>query len=374
MTAQSAKFGGQINHQTTVRLVMIEDDKYYVEFVRQLLIHRSSPKFEIRAARTLQEAVGLLQDQIPDVILLDLNLPDGKGLVSLNKIKEYSESCPIVILTSADDDSLGLQAVCAGAQDYLVKQAVGNDSLVRCIRYAIERHRAEEQKLKLALIQDFVATLAHDMSVPLIGADKLLDAMLAGSAGSLTVEQSKLIQTLKESNHSQLGLVKRLLEIYRYESGTAELSFTRLDVPHLIEKAIEGCRAQFSGSIIFENAATMPAFVFGDEEALARLFTDLIKNATTFSTKDKQITLSLSCPDNNVTIAVHNFGEAIPQDAQNVLFQKFWQGVPGKSYVAHTGLGLYLCHRIVQLHHGRIACHSTTAEGTTITVTLPRQH
>jgi len=159
VTAQTSKFGGQTNHQTTVRLVMVEDDKYYVEFVRQLLIHRSSPKFEIRAARSLEEAVSLLQHQIPDVILLDLNLPDGKGLISLNKIKEYSESCPVVILTSADDDSLGLQAVCAGAQDYLVKQAVSNDSLVRCIRYAIERRRVEEQKLKLALIQDFIATL-----------------------------------------------------------------------------------------------------------------------------------------------------------------------------------------------------------------------
>lgn len=372
MTASSTQFGAHTSNKTVVRVLMIEDDKYYIEFVRQLLIRRTNPRFDITSARSLEAAVNLLKNETPDVILLDLNLPDSKGLVSLNRLKELTYGCPVIILTSADDDSLGLQAVCAGAQDYLVKQTVGNDSLVRCIRYAIERRRVEEQNLKLALIQDFVATLAHDMRVPLIGATKLLDALLAGKPGPLNAEQTELVETLKKSNQNQLGLVKRLLEIYRYEAGTAELSMVDVDIPAAITRAIEACSKDFDGEIQLKIPDNLQMRVIrGDEEALARLFTDLITNSVTFSEPGKTITIALSEEANKLSISVHNFGQVIPKDAQNVLFQKFWQGVPGKHYVAHTGLGLYLCHRIVQLHRGRIACTSGPKQGTTITVTLP---
>jgi signal transduction histidine kinase len=371
MTAASPNPFHKAAHKKVLRVLMIEDDKYYFEFVKQLLVRRTNPKFELKRAASLQEAISHLQEEIPDVILLDLNLPDGNGLSSLAKVRESSANCPIVVLTSSDDNTLGLAAITSGAHDYLVKQNVGNDSLVRCIRYAIERRRSEEQTLRLAVIEDFIATLAHDMRVPLLGADKVLDALLSGTVGSLSEHQEQMIKVLKESNANQLELVHRLLEIYKYESGS-QISLSAIDLPVLIEKSMARALLNYSGQIVFQNLLPKEnSLIMGDEEALTILSSNLMDNATTFSDRDQPVTITVSRQGTKVLIDMHNFGLAIPQDVQDNLFQKFWHGVPGKRYVAHTGLGLYLCHRIVQLHRGRIACRSDEGTGTTFSVILP---
>ncbi len=355
-----------------LRVLMIEDDTYYFEFVRQLLLRRSDPGFELQKAVSLYDAISSLQEEIPDLILLDLHLPDGKGLKSLAAVREHSENCPIIVLTSADDDSLGLKAVASGAHDYLVKQLVSNDSLVRCIRYAIERRRAEEQTLRLAVIQDFSATLAHDMKVPLLGAEKILDALLSGSPGPLKEEQKQLIRVLKESNTKQLALVQRLLEIYNYESGSANLSFVECNLPALIQKSVARCQAKYKIPLEFHDQVPKEkAAIEMDEKAFERLLDNLLDNAAKFSAEGKPVTVNALLHGAKLEITVHNYGQAIPDDIRDNLFQKFWSGVPGKRYVAQTGLGLYLCHRIVQLHQGRISCHSDNAAGTTISITMP---
>ncbi|MBU6451983.1 MAG: hybrid sensor histidine kinase/response regulator [Cyanobacteria bacterium REEB67] len=361
------------DQKQTLHILMVEDDKYYFEYVRQLLLRRTKPRFELCWANSLQAAAEYLQEhETPDAILLDLNLPDGQGLLSLGKLKENSDNCPIIILTGSTDDSLGLRAVSLGAHDYLVKQSLGNDSLVRCIRYAIERRRSEEQSQRLAAIQDFVATLAHDLKIPMIGANKLFDALLAGNAGELTPAQTTLMLALKESNANQLVLVQRLLEIYRYEVGTADPSFVAIDLPNFTEKLIATAFADSNVKIrLDDRLPDKKRIIRGDEEAMDRLLKNLISNAITYSPPGQPITITLSAHVGKISIAVHNHGEPIPREIRNNLFQKFWHGVPGKRYVAHTGLGLYLCQRIVELHRGRILCHSTAEEGTIITVVLP---
>jgi signal transduction histidine kinase len=355
-----------------LRVLMIEDDTYYFEYVRQLLLRRTDPSFELHKATTLKEATVNLQEEIPDLILLDLHLPDGKGLECLKAVRELSENCPIIVLTSSDDDALGLRAVASGAHDYLVKQNVSNDSLVRCIRYAIERRKSEEQSLRLAVIQDFTSTLAHDMKMPLIGANKVLDALLSGSAGQLTDEQQQLVSVLKESNANQLTLVHRLLEIYSYESGHSGLSFSSCQVPALIEKLLAVLRQNYSGTLIFNDLLEPDnSWINADQQALERLLLSLLDNAVKFADKEKPITVQASMRGSKLELSVHNFGKPIPDDIKDNLFQKFWSGVPGKRYVAQTGLGLYLCFRIVQLHQGRISCQSDEATGTTISVALP---
>ena len=356
-----------------LHILMIEDDKYYFEYVRQLLLRRTKPKFDLHWVPSLQAASQYMQEhETPDAILLDLNLPDGQGLLSLGKLKEISDNCPIIILTSATDDSLGLRAVSLGAHDYLVKQNLGNDSLVRCIRYAIERKRSEEQSQRLAAIQDFVGTLAHDLKIPLIGANKLFDQLIAGNAGALSPEQLTLMRALKESNANQLVLVQRLLEIYRYEAGTTDPDLEPIDLGQFCERLVAENFADSPVKVTVENKLPeKKRSIKGDSEAMQRLLTNLISNAITYSPTDKEVKITLSAQAGKITMTVHNFGDPIPKDIQANLFQKFWHGVPGKRYVAHTGLGLYLCQRIVELHRGKIACHSVEAEGTTITVVLP---
>lgn len=342
---------GSSNEILTICLV--EDDKYYAEIVRRLLANRRNPSFVTKHAESLSEARKQLKSSEPDIILLDLNLPDSKGLDTLEAIKDIS-SAPIIINTSSDDEELGFQAVALGAQDYLVKQHVNKDSLVRSIRYSLERRKAEEAGLRLTAIRDFSAALAHDLKVPLIGARNVVEALLSGHLGELSETQQEAMEVLKESTQNEINLVNRLLQIYKYETESSALPFSKIKVATLLE----GVAANDSRATLAIDPSADNILVSGEEEALKTLIFNLLDNAEKFGDEARPIELKAVVENDQVIISVHNWGEIIPSDARKKLFLRFWRGIPGKTYVARTGLGLYLCDRIAQLHQGHMFCES----------------
>ncbi len=348
------------------RVLMIEDDPYYCKFIRLVLNRRNVIKFEVIYVSTLAEAALYLARETVDVILLDLGLPDGKGITNLLKVKEFSHGIPVIILTASDDEETGLLAVALGAQDFLVKQNISNEALSRCLLYALERRKSDVSSLRFAAIRDFTATLAHDLQVPLIGNGNVLDALVSGQFGDLTVELMKVVSILRESNRNQLELIQRLLQVYRYEMNPSDFAVSRIFLSQTITRCVEDAS---SGARVKLATSLEPTPVRGDDDALYRLFANLLDNALKFS--DGLVEIRVVVQEHKVLVEVHNFGPAIPEEVQRELFQKFWKGVPGKTYLSHTGLGLYLCHQIVTLHRGTITCRSTAQEGTTFRVWLP---
>jgi signal transduction histidine kinase len=358
--------------ENVIRVLMIEDDDYYFAFVRRLIIRCERTQFDLVRVSSLAEASQYLSWEAPDVILLDLSLPDSKGLITVSRLREITAEVPVIILTSSDDAQDGLASVRLGAQDYLVKHAIGNDSISRCICYAIERRKFEESALRLATISDFTAMLAHDLKVPLIGANNVFEALLAGRFGELPEDQVQVVNDLQKSNNNQLLLVQKLLDVYRYEVDTASLEFEDVDIKSLVEHCVQTYKQTHESSVpIRMKLRDDLPMVYGDREALSRLINNLLDNAMKFSDGTKPVTIDTDISGTKLSIRVHNVGCVIPREVQNNLFHKFWQGVPGKSYVAQTGVGLYLCQRIIALHHGRITCQSTSKDGTTLRVILP---
>jgi serine phosphatase RsbU (regulator of sigma subunit) len=122
-------------------ILLVEDDPGDALLVREALA-RAAPELELREAPTLAAAVAQLPDGIA-CALLDLGLPDTAGLEGLREIRERAPTVAVVVLTGRDDEQLGIEALGAGAQDYLVKGQVEPEVLARAIRYAVERRRAE---------------------------------------------------------------------------------------------------------------------------------------------------------------------------------------------------------------------------------------
>lgn len=121
--------------------LMIEDDAGDAELLREALREESGVRFAIEWVERLETALGRLQQKPLDVILLDLGLPDSRGLETFTRLHAEAPAVPVIILTGFDDETQALEAVRRGAQDYLVKGRVDGACLVRTIRYAIERQR-----------------------------------------------------------------------------------------------------------------------------------------------------------------------------------------------------------------------------------------
>lgn len=356
----------------TLQILMIEDDTYYYRFVRQLLSRHKAPAFELIHASSLAEAIRVLDELNPATILLDLHLPDGDGLACVARMREVASGVPVIILTGTDDAKIGLESVSLGAQDYLIKQEIKNESLIRCLLYSIERRKSEESIFRLSAIRDFTATLAHDLQVPLIGSRNVFDAVLAGRFGELSPSLASVLSDLQNSNRDQLLLVQKLLEIYQYDVSNSILGRVAIDVKALLAQCVfESVNHSDREIPIAVNLPDDLPPLFGNRDALYSLFCSLLDNAFKYSDGLEAVSLHGEITGTKLTLQLHNSGPAIPEQVQAGIFEKFWQGVPGKSYVSHTGLGLYRCNRIVRLHQGKITCHSTMKEGTTITVRLP---
>ena len=218
---------------------MIDDDPHYCKFIREILQSKGNLRFLVSSVDSLEEAKLFLEDESPNVILLDLSLKNSKGMDTLHLCRALTSTSPIIVLTGSESESLGLTAVASGAQDYLVKQLIGKDSIVRCIRYTIERYKAEEQRLRMAAIQDFTSMLAHDLKVPILGTEKVLDALLSKQLGELTQTQMQVLSSIRDANQRQLKLIRKLLEIYQYEVGRADLILKELNTETLITDCVE---------------------------------------------------------------------------------------------------------------------------------------
>jgi sigma-B regulation protein RsbU (phosphoserine phosphatase) len=134
-----------------IRILLVEDDPDDVWIMRGLLGDRWDGPFELVHIDLLATGLKRIAESDFDVILLDLSLPDSRGLETFFKMKAgVGESVPIVVLSGYDDEKTAVKAVQAGAQDYLVKGQVDDNVLVRSIRYAIERSRrhAAERELR----------------------------------------------------------------------------------------------------------------------------------------------------------------------------------------------------------------------------------
>ena len=130
-----------------MKILLIEDNAEDVRILRDALAAEPALTFELQHADQLSAGLAALDQTTPDVVLLDLGLPDSHGLETLIAVHEHAPRVPIVILTASDDEGLALQALQRGAQDYLVKGYVQiyRKLLGRSIRYAIERERADAQ-------------------------------------------------------------------------------------------------------------------------------------------------------------------------------------------------------------------------------------
>jgi DNA-binding response OmpR family regulator len=127
------------------RLLLVEDNPGDARLLREALREVKNTQFELVNVERLSQALERLVEKRFDIILLDLSLPDGKGLDTIVRAHEQAPGVPIVVLTGLDDEEMAIKALRQGAGDYLIKGQVDGNLLVRGIRYAIERKETEEQ-------------------------------------------------------------------------------------------------------------------------------------------------------------------------------------------------------------------------------------
>ncbi len=130
------------------KVLLVEDNRTVAQLLQETLLEANHARFQMTHVDRLSLAIDVLKRSRFDVILLDLSLPDSRGLDTVDRIQREARLIPIVVLTVTDNETIADEAIRRGAQDYLVKGQVDSRLVTRSIRYAIERKRSQREREK----------------------------------------------------------------------------------------------------------------------------------------------------------------------------------------------------------------------------------
>jgi diguanylate cyclase (GGDEF)-like protein len=141
------------------RALVIDDDPGDTRLVREMLGESGFARFDVEIADRLAAGMQRLSQEDIDVVLVDLCLPDSQGVNTIRLLRAHAPEAPIVVLTGTTDEAAGVEALAAGAQEYLLKEQATGAVLVRALRYAIERKRLDVALQRMALLDDLTGLL-----------------------------------------------------------------------------------------------------------------------------------------------------------------------------------------------------------------------
>jgi FixJ family two-component response regulator/anti-sigma regulatory factor (Ser/Thr protein kinase)/putative methionine-R-sulfoxide reductase with GAF domain len=228
-------------------VVLIEDSADYARAVKSMLDYQpGEPPYEVTHFTKLADALAYVPQSGACCLLLDLNLPDARGIEAVSELQEVAPQVPIVFLTGVDDDQIALDAMHAGAQDYLVKARADVDLITRSIRYAMERVRSERHRAELRREQSRRAE-AEAMAGTISRLERLTEVAL----GNLSPDEllSELLRHVCELLNTETAAIllldeeREVLEV-RAERGLSGEVESRFTVP---------VGAGFAGRIVSER-------------------------------------------------------------------------------------------------------------------------
>ena len=374
--------------EPAVRILLVEDNPGDARMLRELLRDAGSFAFDLQHVDRLADAREWLRTQGADVVLLDLSLPDAHGLETVRLMLEAAPEVPIIVLTGLDDDATAVQAVKAGAQDFLVKGYVEGPLLARAVRYARERKRLELERTRLLASErearataeaavrvrdEVLRVVAHDLgnslSAVLVTTTVLRRIVPEEVAGGLALRKVENIRALVEQMQR---LRQDLLDVALLEAGQLSIQPGPSGPGTLIEQSLERY-APLADERSIELSASLAAdlpLVHADEARLVQVIANLLTNALKFTPAGGRVELGADEQDEGmVRFFVRDSGLGIAPENLPRLFERFWTTKHGNPTGA--GLGLTIAKGIVEAHGGKIWAESTPGEGSEFSFTVP---
>ena len=357
--------------ETVQRKILIVDDN--LEFAKAIARNLEAEGFHVSIAPDGNTTIQKVSSESPELVLLDLKLPDMAGMEVLRRIKAINEDTAVIIITGYGGEQVAVDFMKAGAVDFLSKPFDFQDLLnaVRNVFKIRDAHVGDRYNEKYPHLEKFFPFLAHEIRNPLhaIGGALAIIQRRSDLKDDLLNQSIKVIQ--EEVQHLN-EFVQECLDFVRPPSknrfvevdANEVLSYILSMMPHMFEELSRKIR------ITIETAPQLPK-ISANYEEIKKAFINIVKNGFEAMGEGGEFIIKTSFkPDPDpgwIEIVFVDHGLGIKEENLQFLFQPFFTTKP-----RGTGLGLAICKRIiVERHDGKINVESEEDRGTTIVVELP---
>lgn len=362
------------------KVLVVDDDRLNIRILSGIL---KSEGYVIAEASSGERALDLYPTFKPNLILLDVMMPGINGYEACREFKKiYADDCaPIVFITAKNEADDVVEGLAAGGADYLAKPFQKKEVVARIRTHLRSQMLAEQQKLLVdqlskanAAKNRFLGMAAHDLRNPLASIRGLAEFLRDGVVGELSADQLDLINNIHSASQSMLRMVNELLDVATIESGELKVDREPNDLCALIEKSVYLANidaAKKNTHINFTRPPSAPdAWV--DAAKMQQVVDNLLNNAVKYSPPGSKITAEYRWTTKQRCFAVLDQGPGIPENERDKLFKDFGRlSVKPTGGEKSTGLGLAICRKIVEAHHGTIVAENLTGGGCEFRVTLP---
>jgi signal transduction histidine kinase len=362
-----------------IQTLLVEDNPGDAHLIQELLAEPPGD-FALVRVDLLAAALERVGSAPPDVVLLDLGLPDAQGLEGLRAMQQRASRLPIIVLTGLDDREVVSIAVESGAQDYLIKGQIDGNYLARAIRYAIGRKYSDEA-LRTTLeelekrnqeLESFTYSISHDLKEPLRTLEAFSQFVLEDYSDRLDEHGRDYLTRMSKAAARLRQMIEELLVLSHLSRRPDELS--RIDVAELvndIRTAFQAALDEKGGHI--EVASSLPS-VLGDHGRVEQIFGNLIANGLKFNQSGAPI-VSIGVRDtadgNQAVFFVRDNGIGIDPQYSDKIFGVF-QRLQRREDYEGTGAGLAIVKRAAEALGGSVRLEeSAPGAGATFLVTLP---
>lgn len=374
----------------SIKLLLLDDNPVDRENYRRLLQRAKVANYEFVEKNSVAGALAFVEKHKPDCILLDYQLHDGTGLIFLEQLQKIggTRRFPVVMLTGTGNQSIAVQAMKSGAQDYLEKESVTADALHRTIETAIYKAKTErlldEQRAELERLyaeaqeanarkDHFLAALSHELRTPLT---PVLAAVSTKDVRKYSYDEVERIFAIIHRNISvEARLIDDMLDLTRIARGKLQLSLKSLELHTILQhaaEAVEEERAAKNIQIIWCLGANHHV-IDADEARLQQVFWNILKNAIKFTPAAGVVEVTTSNFDDMVTVEITDTGIGLQPETEAKIFNAFEQGrTEITQRFGGLGLGLAISKALVEAHAGTIsAANRTDVHGAIFQVILP---
>lgn len=366
---------GAVAPPAPTRVVVIDDDQAIRISCRRIL---SRQGYEVEVFERGADGLARVRQAAPPLLLVDLKMPEMDGFQVLEEVRRVDPGVVVVVITGYATIATAVEAMKAGAYDFLPKPFTP-DELRLVVERGLERRNLIAEALRLRREKElaqrrFITFVSHQLKSPLVAVKQYLDVLTFTSGETLPDRAREWIARSEARIAEMLQLIQDWLVLARLEQGRLQESGETTElaavVPGLLQERAESAAAA-KVTVGAELASDLPP-VKGDALAVRTVLENLLGNAVKYNRPQGRVRLRAARAGNGVEIEVEDTGIGIPADRLADVFDEFVRvRAPETAAIPGSGLGLTICRTIVQGLQGTIRVRSREGVGTTFTVWLP---